>query len=170
MTDIIRKMCEFFTNSTEKYPKTQIHIPGDLKNPDVIAVFTGMNEEDAWPSVYLANTLQKRLPDVPLVVICSRRDRELFSTLKWHPEFICYGTNYIHEDNPDSRVLTDRSILISPLHYSEKNIIRYFRKSKAGIRIAGFRDRSVNISVDTDIEIYPDYCHTLSNHRDESRF
>ena len=162
MTGILGKFHELIKPSSKKFPKTRIQIPADLMNTDLIAVFSGTEEVDVWPAIYLANVIQKTLPNIPLVAICNLRDRELFSTLNWHPDYICYKDKYIHENKPDSKVITDRSILIHPLNHSDKSIKRYFRQSSAGVKIAGFRDLSVNIFVSIDSDIYPDYCLALS--------
>lgn len=140
-----------------------IHLPDDIVDPEKIAVYSGPDESDVWPAIYLADILEKAYSNVHMTIICRRRDGEIFNMLKWRPRVHYYESNPVMPKLTDEETFTDRTLLFYPYTTLHDSAVSLLSNSAAGIRVAPLRTDSplINLKVCTDSDSYPEVLHQL---------
>ncbi|MBD3277456.1 MAG: hypothetical protein GF388_04065 [Candidatus Aegiribacteria sp.] len=135
-----------------------MHLPGDLEDPRNIVVYSGPRESDIWPALFMTNTLQKEFSNTAITVICSGRDRGLFSMLSWEPDVYCYRSKPQIPESLDEGTFGEGCVLFYPYSKvieSDRNLLKH---TGCGIRIAPLDHSSpyVNLRVKTEAAYFPE--------------
>ncbi len=135
-----------------------IHLPDDLIDPAGFVVYSGPEESDVWPAVYLTNTLQRKFPGKEIIVICSRRDKDLFNMLRVRPSVHCYEGRPLVPDTIEADSIPAGMILLHPYTIVLSEDERLLSRTHCRIRMAPLSNSSpyINFRVKTVSKVYPD--------------
>ncbi len=88
-----------------------IHLPDDLLKPGEIVILAGPSGYDVWTSLFLANTVQRSLPDTRLQMVVSTEDADFIPLLDRTPAVATYSFDARRrriappDDLPDSQIV-----------------------------------------------------------------
>ncbi len=135
-----------------------IHLPDDLIDPTGFLIYSGPEESDVWPAIYITNTLQREFPGKNIVVVCSRRDSDLFNMLRTRPSVHSYEGRPAIPDTFEADSISDGTILIYPYAEVQNDAERVLSGTTCRIRMAPLNHSSsyINLRVKTEAEVYPD--------------
>jgi len=135
-----------------------IHLPDDLIDPNGFLVYSGPEESDAWPAIFILNTLHREYPEKNLVVICNRRDSDLFSMLRLRPTVHSYEGRPRIPDTIESDSVSPGTILVHPYTIVQNGAERVLCRTVCRIRMAPLSHASpcINLRVKTKSDVYPD--------------
>lgn len=138
--------------------KKVIHLPDDLLDPDGFLVYTGPEESDVWPAVYIANTIQREFPDKDLTVICNLRDTALFNMLRHRPSVHTYENSPRIPDAIKGDGISAGTILLYPYPIVRSGAEKVLSGTICGIRLAPLLTSSpyINLRIKTETDVYPD--------------
>lgn len=151
-----------------------IHLPDDLLDPDGFLVYSGPEESDVWPAIYMMNTLYREFPDKNLFVICNRRDSVLFNMLRLRPSVHSYEDRPGIPDTIEEDSISAGTILVYPYPIVRSGAERVLSGTACRIRIAPLSHSSayINLRIKTRADIYPDIlsqmCSTIGLTYDEA--
>ncbi|NOQ21881.1 MAG: hypothetical protein GQ565_04415 [Candidatus Aegiribacteria sp.] len=135
-----------------------IHLPDDLIDPDGFLIYSGPDESDVWPAVYMANTIQREFPCKDITVICSLRDTALFNMLRTRPSVHTYDGRPRIPAAIEGDTISAGTILVYPYAIVRSEAERLLSGTVCGIRMAPLTDSStyINLRVKTETDVYPD--------------
>ncbi len=135
-----------------------IHLPDDLIDPDGFLVYSGPEESDVWPAIYIMNTLHREFPDKKLVVICSIRDSVLFNMLRLRPTVHSYEGRPRIPDTIEGDSISVGTILVHPYATVLSEDEKVLSRTSCRIRMAPLSHSSpyINFRVKTKANVYPD--------------
>ncbi len=142
----------------KKMKERVIHLPDDLTNPTGFLVYSGPEESDVWPAMFIMNTLNREYPEKKLVVICSVRDRVLFNMLRFSPTVHSYEGRPRIPDMIEEDSISPGSILVHPYTTVLSADEKVLSGTPCRIRMAPLSHSSpyINFRVKTKADVYPD--------------
>jgi len=138
--------------------KSVIHLPDDLTHPAGFVVYSGPDESDVWPAIYITNTLQKEFPQKDIVVICRKRDSDLFNMLSLRPSVHSYETRPEIPDTLEADSISAGMIMVYPYAVVQTDAQSVLSGTICRIRMAplGHSSPFINLRVKTEADVYPD--------------
>ncbi len=138
--------------------KRVIHLPDDLLDPDGFLVYSGPEESDVWPAIYIMNTLHREFPEKNLVVICSKRDSVLFNMLRLRPTVHFYEGRPRIPDMIKGDSISPGTIMVHPYATVLNGDEKVLSGTPCRIRMAPLNHSSpyINFRVKTKANVYPD--------------
>ncbi|MCD4701414.1 MAG: hypothetical protein K8S24_06095 [Candidatus Aegiribacteria sp.] len=146
------------SSGTAEKNKRFIHLPDDLHDPDGFLVYSGPEESDVWPAIYIMNTLHREFPKKKLVVICSIRDSVLFNMLRLRPIVHSYEGRPKIPDMIEGDSISPGTILVHPYTSVLSVDEKVLSETPCRIRMAPLSQSSafINFRVKTKADVYPD--------------
>jgi hypothetical protein len=135
-----------------------IHLPDDLRDPDGFLVYSGPEESDVWPAIFIMNTLHREFPEEKLAVICSIRDSVLFNMLRLRPTVHSYEGRPKIPDMIEGDSISPGTILVHPYATVLSADEKVLSGTPCRIRMAPLSHSSpfINFRVKTKANVYPD--------------
>lgn len=94
--------------------RRDFHLPDDLTSPDSLAVLCGDSVEDVWPALYLMESIRNHYQGARTRVICTERDRPLFSAMVGPDDLLSYREVPTESLERLAEVREERSIAFFP--------------------------------------------------------
>lgn len=140
-----------------------LHLPEDFRNPSRLVVYCGPAEEDVWPALYLARSLERTYREADLAILCREGDGWLFDMLHWKPRILPYAVRPSLEGLPAGSTFDDDTILFHPYLSLDAAAVALISSSGAGIRVSPSAEGHpcLTISVRTGTDLYPDAIHRM---------
>ena len=135
-----------------------MHLPGDIREPRGLCLFSGPMESDVWPALFMASTLQRAFGEIELNVLCPGRDDGLFNMLPWRPKVHCYGNSPEIPPSMSGNGLPDGSLFFYPYSKVIDSDVKMLQSAMRLTRIAPLDSPSdlVNLVVRTGSPYFPE--------------
>lgn len=135
-----------------------MRLPGEIREPRGLVVYSGPMVSDVWPALYTVNSLQKAFRKMELVVIAPKRDDRLFNMLGCRPDVHCYAERPELPRDPGTGKIPEGALLFYPYSKVIESDRKLLEEIPCPIRIAPLDDPSplINLTVRTASPHFPE--------------
>jgi hypothetical protein len=142
--------------------RKDFHLPDDLTSPDYVVVVCGDSEEDVWPAMYLTESVRSHYRSAQTWVVCTERDRPLFSKNLPQERMAVYAEEPSEalEKLEDTR--DGRSIAFFPYLSISLSQALFLAKMRSSVSVGPLEHPAVGISVRLETECrMPEMIHSI---------